>query len=45
MFDGRALTNRFMIVRPTFSPYARMRPPLPLAPVLPTHTPTAMSGL
>ncbi|HEX4837019.1 MAG TPA: hypothetical protein VFV03_00630, partial [Solirubrobacteraceae bacterium] len=26
MFDGRALTNRFMMVRPTFSPYARISP-------------------
>jgi hypothetical protein len=45
MFWGKALTKRAMIVRPTFSPYAWIRPPLPLGPVLPTHTPTTMSGL
>src|SRR5262245_46683103 len=45
MFDGSALTKRAMIVRPTFSPYAWISPPLPLGPVLPTQTPVTMSGL
>jgi len=45
MFEGSPLTKRFMIVSPTFSPYARMRPPPPLGAVLPTHTPLTMSGL
>jgi hypothetical protein len=45
MPEGSALTNRFMIVNPTFSPYARISPPPPFGAVLPTHTPVTMSGL
>jgi len=42
---GREFTKRAMTVVPTFSPYARMMPPPPFGAVLPTHTPTTMSGL
>ncbi|TMB76403.1 MAG: hypothetical protein E6J46_11795 [Chloroflexi bacterium] len=45
MFVGSPFTKRFMMVRPTFSPYARISPPPPFGAVLPTHTPMTMSGL
>jgi hypothetical protein len=45
MFAGSPLTNRFITLRPTFSPKAVMRPPPPFGAVLPTHTPTTISGL
>jgi hypothetical protein len=42
---GRALTKRAMIVEPTLSPNAVINPPPPFGAVLPTQTPTTMSGL
>src|SRR5205823_13618896 len=45
MFVGSPFTKRFMMVRPTFSPYARISPPPPFGAVLPTHTPMTMSGV
>jgi hypothetical protein len=45
MLAGSPLTNRFIVLRPTFSPYAVMRPPPPFGAVLPIHTPTTISGL
>ena len=45
MFPGRALMNRLITLRPTFSPYAVMRPPPPFGAVLPTQTPTTIWGL
>ena len=45
MLRGSALTKRLMMVWPTLSPNARIVPPPPLGAVLPTQTPTTMSGL
>lgn len=45
MLRGRALTKRRMMVWATLSPKARIVPPPPLGAVLPTQTPTTMSGL
>jgi hypothetical protein len=45
MLRGSALTKRLMMVWPTLSPKARIVPPPPLGAVLPTQTPTTMSGL
>lgn len=45
MFAGRALTKRRMIVLPTLSPKAWIRPPPPAGAVFPTQTPVTMSGL
>jgi hypothetical protein len=45
IFCGSALTNRFIVLRPTFSPYAVIRPPPPFGAVLPIHTPITISGL
>jgi len=45
MLRGSAFTKRLMIVWPTLSPKARIVPPPPLGAVLPTQTPTTMSGL
>jgi hypothetical protein len=45
MLRGSALTKRRIMVWPTLSPKARIVPPPPLGAVLPTQTPTTMSGL
>jgi hypothetical protein len=45
MFAGSALTKRFITLLPTCSPYAVISPPPPSGAVLPTQTPTTMSGL
>jgi hypothetical protein len=42
MLAGSAFTNRLMIVRPTFSPIAVIKPPPPLGAVFPTQTPVTI---